>query len=397
MDSSTPIQAPMSLLDPAGGSAQGHYFTEDGPGERRVVRCETGRVTDQLDELAQIWEWFAVGQCRGYSPIYERIASSVARDRELLELVRRTPPECHLPLSLLAAVHDLLLDGIEHPLAEVYAGTSDADPAPLFADVCRRHPDAVTEVMAARPVQTNECGRSALIGPALTWLASQGLGPLALVDVGASAGLNLLCDRYRLDYGSYGATGPPDSPVTVQCRVEAGDPPIAQALPELVARVGIDRSTVDLSEAGDVRWLLACVWPDTGRLDRTRAAVELARSDPPTVREGDANELLPKVLDELPSDAVPVVCTTWSFSYFSLEQRAVFEGLLSDASRRGPVAWLCGDGADVLASLAGRAGAPRTPSTDQLLGVELFTEGDRESILLARVQPHGSWLEWCAP
>ncbi len=206
-------------------------------------------MTDQLEELGQLWEWFGVGQCRGYSPIYERIASSVARDPEVLDLVRRTPPECHLPLSLLAAVHYLLLAGLDHPLADVYAARSDADPAPLFADVCRRHPDEVMELMAARPVQTNECGRSALIGPALTWLSDRGFGPLGMVDVGSSAGLNLLCDRYRLDYGVHGVTGPSDSSVTVQCRVVEGDPPVAPSLPELVARVGIDRSTVDLSRA----------------------------------------------------------------------------------------------------------------------------------------------------
>ena len=206
------------------------------------------------------------------------------------------------------------------------------------------------------------------------------------MDVGSSAGLNLLCDRYRLDYGPAGVTGPLDSPVTVECAVQGGEPPIARSLPELVARVGIDRSTVDLSEPGDVRWLLACVWPDTGRLDRTRAAVGLARLDPPTVREGDANELLPGVLDTLPSDAVRVVSTTWSFSYFSLEQRAAFEALLSEASSRGPVAWLCGDGTGVSASLAERAGDSVEP-TDQLLGFDLFDDGDRESVLLARGPP----------
>ena len=117
-----------------------------------------------------------------------RSASSVARDPEILALVRQTPPQCHLPLSLLAAVHYLVLDGLDHPLADVYAGRSDADPAPLFADVCRHHSDRVMELMAARPVQTNECGRSALIGPALTWLSERGLRPLALVDVGSTRG-----------------------------------------------------------------------------------------------------------------------------------------------------------------------------------------------------------------
>ena len=74
-----------------------------------------------------------------------RVNRRVFTDPEILDLVRRTPPECHLPLSLLAAVHYLLLDGLDHPLGAVYAGRSGADPAPLFADVCRRHPDETTQ------------------------------------------------------------------------------------------------------------------------------------------------------------------------------------------------------------------------------------------------------------
>ena len=68
-------------------------------------------------------------------------------------------------------------------------------------------------LLGTRRIQTNDCGRSALIAPALTWAASRHPAPLALVDVGASAGLNLLLDRFRIDYGAYGATGPPESPV----------------------------------------------------------------------------------------------------------------------------------------------------------------------------------------
>ena len=98
-------------------------------------------MTSELTaRLAELWEWFADEQCRGYSPLYDRICRSVARDGEVLELVRAAPPPAHMPTVLLGAVHYLLLAGLEHPLAEVYAGRSDADPAPLFLDVCRDAP-----------------------------------------------------------------------------------------------------------------------------------------------------------------------------------------------------------------------------------------------------------------
>ncbi|MGH9018854.1 MAG: DUF2332 domain-containing protein, partial [Acidimicrobiales bacterium] len=253
-------------------------------------------MPDENDELAQLWSWFGETFCRDDSPLYGRITEAVAGDPEALELVRQAPPAAHLPLTLLAAVHYLILDGLDHPLAAVYAGRSDADPGPLFLDVCRTQRTALAALLARRHVQTNDCGRSAVIGLGLTWLAAGLDGPLALVDVGASAGINLLCDRYRLDYGAHGATGPADSPVVIDCQVLGGAPPVADRLPPLAIRMGLDQAPVDLTDPADARWLLACVWPDTGRRERTAASIELVRGAPPTIVTGDAVAGLPDLL-----------------------------------------------------------------------------------------------------
>lgn len=178
-------------------------------------------MSDQTDDFVHMWEWFST-HCHGYSPLYERISLAVAGDRDLLDAVRGAPPDAHLPPALLAAVHYLLLEGEDHPLADVYAARSDADPGPLFLDLCRTRREEVMALLATRRIQTNDCGRSALIAPGLTWAASRHPGPLALVDVGASAGLNLLLDQYRIDYGAHGVTGPPQSPVEIACRVRGG-------------------------------------------------------------------------------------------------------------------------------------------------------------------------------
>src|SRR5262249_28346043 len=197
---------------------------------------------------------------RGYSPLYDRICRAAARDEDVLDLVRAAPQEAHIPNVLLAAVHFLLLNGLDHPLGAVYAGTSDADPWPLFREICFDHRDEIAALMETRRTNTNECGRSAVIGPALTWVATNVGAPLALCDVGRGGGLTLGCDRYRLDYGAAGATGPPDASVRIECEVAGGRPPIAPALPQIAARVGLDRSPVDLSVADDAQWLLACTW-----------------------------------------------------------------------------------------------------------------------------------------
>jgi hypothetical protein len=215
--------------------------------------------------------------------------------------------------------------------------------------------------------------------------------------VGASAGLNLLGDRYRFDYGDHGATGPPDSPVLVRCEVRAGDPPVAPRLPTPVARLGIDRSPVDLADPDDARWLLACVWPDTGRLDRTAASIRLARDDLPTVLAGDAVETLPRVIDELDERAAVVVVTSWAFAYFAPDQRREFAGLLAEASERRPVAWLSADAAGTVEGVAGPSLTDPDGAHAQVLGAVLFEGGIARPHLLAVVQQHGAWIDWRAP
>ena len=296
-----------------------------------------------MRDLAAIWLYVADSSCRGYSPLYDRICRAVAESDEVLDLVSEAPRRGHNPVLLLAAVHYLLLGGIDHPLAAVYAGESDADPGPLFVDLCLQNRDVLLELLATEQVNTNEVGRSAVIGPALTTVAARLSAPLAHLDVGCSAGLNLLCDRYRLDYGPAGATGPLDASVKIRCEVVGGSPPIAPALPAITARVGLDRAPLDVHDPEQVRWQLACVWPDTGRLERTRLAHEEARRSPLTLVQGDAVEAVGALIAGLPRDATAVVTTTWVVGYFSPDPRAAFRDALATASEARPVAWISGD------------------------------------------------------
>jgi hypothetical protein len=352
-------------------------------------------MADDSDDFAEMWAWFAT-HCHPYSPLYERISLAVAGDRELLGWVRTARPSAHLPPALLAAVHYLIRLGYDHPLAEVYAGRSDADPGPLFLDVCRSRRQDIMTILSTRQIQTNECGRSAVTGPGLTWLASQLDAPFALIDVGASAGLNLLSDRYRFDYGNHGTTGPAESPVTIACQIVGGHPPIAELLPPISTRIGIDRSPIDLSDPDDARWLLACVWPDTGRLERTAAAIALAQADPPRVLTGSANDVLPGVLAGLPPGQVAVIMTTWAFAYFSLEDRLEFMELLDGASHQRALAWLSAEAAGIVEPLAGARAPDDEQGTSDILGAVLFRGGARRAVPLGYVQEHGAWLDWRA-
>lgn len=347
-------------------------------------------MTDGLDDLAALWRWFAGEAATGHCPLYEEIARSVADDRDLLALQYSARPQAHLPLMLLASAHYLLLGGVDHPLGDVYAGRSMEAAAPLFKDLCLQHSADLLEVLNARRVQTNEVGRSALLGPALTWAADE--EPLQIVDVGCSAGLNLLCDQFLLNYGSYGTTGPADSPVRVDCRVRAGAPPITPLLPSIAGRVGIDLEPPDLNDPDDARWLLACVWPGTGRFQRTARAIELARANPPPVIRGPALERLPQVLEGL-GDGRIVIVNSWSFSYFSIDERRAYVELLSDIGHHRPIVWVSMESKGVV-DLPTEAIAASSDERDVVIGCTFDHATSPRSELLAFVQSHGSTLDW---
>lgn len=348
--------------------------------------------------LAGLWTHFADTSCRGYSPLYDAVCRRVATSDEVLGLVAAAPPEARLPNVLLAAVHFMVLGGADDQLARVYCGEEPADPGRLFVEFCLSHRQEIGELLETRRTNTNEVGRSALIGPALTWVAARQPAPLGLVDVGCSAGLNLLCDRWLLDYGASGRTGPALSPVRLDCEVLGGEPPIAPVLPPLAGRIGLDRHPVDLADAEERRWQLALVWPDTGRLARTAAALEAAAAAAPEILAGDAVEDLEAAIDRLPGDCVAVVVTTWSLVYLPKDRRADFAVRVADISSGDrPVVWVSLEGRGVVPLLSGvEPPVDARGTVASVMGAVEYRAGIPTATLLGFCQPHGAWLDWRA-
>lgn len=357
---------------------------------RVALRC--GVVSDAL---ASLWNWFAETQCQRYSPIYDRVCRYVATRSDVLAMVAEAPPSAHMPNVLLAAAHYVVLSGVDHPLRDVYSGVSTDDPGPLFADLCLRERATISQLLATRHVNTNEVGRSAVIGLALSHVAAELGAPLGLVDIGCSAGLNLLCDRYRLDYGPAGATGPVDAAVAVHCEVLGGRPPIADHLPPIVHRAGIDRDPVDLDDPDAVRWQLALSWPDTGRLQRTRAALDHARAARLEISAGDAIEQLPAAIAAVPLGCTAVVVTTWALAYLSVDDRDRFDRALAAVARHRPIAWVSAEGPGVVGALGSiQAPMDETGTEASILGLVSYEAAGSRATHLGFVHPHGRWVDW---
>jgi hypothetical protein len=239
-----------------------------------------------------------------------------------------------------------------------------------------RHREEVLGLLATKRTQTNEPARCALLLPILTQLPQ----PIALLEVGASAGLCLLPDRYsyELDGRRLGST-PPVFPCT-----PVGPVPIPTRLPRVVWRAGVDLEPVDLGSNEAVRWLETLVWPEeTDRLIRLREAIAVARLDPPRVVRGDLFSHLRPLAAEAPSSATLVVFHTAVLAYLTAEQRERFR----DAVTRLDGHWIAVEGADALPMVE----PPVQPSPHAEPHFVMSLDGGSP---LAYCDPHGRWLQW---
>jgi hypothetical protein len=247
--------------------------------------------------LAEVYRRFAVTEARGRSSLYETLALGVAGDAAVLGWLMSLPPAKRQPNLLFAAyrhVHRIPADW-----ADFRAG--------LLAD-----PDGVAAVMRARSTQTNEAARCAVLLPVLASLP----GPLALIEVGASAGLCLLPDLYGYRYGERVIpAAAADAPV-FSCAV-SGLVPVPAAVPKVVWRAGLDLNPIDAADAEQTAWLESLVWPEqTERLDRLRAALRIAAGCGLRLERGDLlGDGLERLCADAPAGATLVVFHTAVLAY----------------------------------------------------------------------------------
>ena len=239
-------------------------------------------------------------------------------------------------------------------------------------------------------VQTNEIGRCAALLPCLAAVAAIERRPLAVLEVGASAGLNLLFDRYRYQYGDV-AVGAPGSAVVLRPQVVSTPAPIPP-MPEVTWRRGLDRRPVDITDDDDARWLHACVWPEQAwRRELLDRAISMARRDPPSLVRGDAVDALPALVAAVPDDAVLCVVHTAMVAY--LPDRTAFDEVLAVVSQRRPLWRVAGEAAGLVPGLA----TPTVPDAPAgtisfLYGIVPFGTDDRSPQAVCWAGTHGSWL-----
>ena len=352
------------------------------------------------ESLTQIQRHFAEFACEYAAlPLYHRIADGMSGD-DLARLLLAAAPGQARPVLFLAALHDLVLRRPDVPAARWYPsvvgaeGVPSGDPWPDVRDTVRERQDELAATIASRTTQTNEVNRATYVA-ALLRLACADLRdrPVALVELGASAGLLLGVDRFRVEIGTAGI-GPIDSPV--HCRADAEGPNRLSSLtfPSVVSSIGVDRAPVSLGDVDEVRWLEACLWPDRPeRLQRFRAAVDLLRSHPPQMVRDDLVDgcatAVSATLEHSP-EAHVVVMTSWALTYVAPDRRTEVAATLASLASHGPaISWVSAEPVGCVPGIPDRG----DPSGTTVLGLRRWREGrELPPSHLGSTHPHGTWV-----
>ncbi|SFR99834.1 hypothetical protein SAMN04487846_1314 [Microbacterium sp. cf046] len=327
------------------------------------------------DEIAATYDDFGRRWAHDTSPLYEEWATGIAADADMLGLLRRLPNARRQPTLIFAAAR---WEGA--PLA----------PYPEWRNWLLANGDRVIATALERTTQTNEPNRCA------TWLPPLSLieGPIALLEVGTSAGLCLYPDRYSTEYTTPAGvvrvdpdSGP--SGVLLACSLDDASA-VPARMPDVVWRRGIDLNPIDAADPDAVAWLATLVWPGPhhdARVARLHAAARIAAADPPQIVRGDLLDRLEDVAAEAPADATLVVFHSAVLLYLNAEQRRRFADLVARLGQAigRDVVWLSNETKGTLPEIDAQVPADADTS-------HRFVQ-TRDGVAIAMAGQHGALYE----
>jgi hypothetical protein len=283
------------------------------------------------------------------SPLYRALSRTVAGSDQLLDLARQGRPGQYPTFLFFGAVHRLLLRGTDHPLARYYPSVAGAaalvagEAGPALESFGRAHAGELAETIRTRLVQTSVVQRTLGLRIGLSTIAAldPAAGPLHVIEVGASAGLNLRFAHYGYRVGGQ-RYGDPDSPVQLAAAVHGPAPlPDLDRMPAIGHVQGVDLNPVDATDPDAREWLEALVWPENhAQRVLLGRALALAATDPPPIRAGDAIDVLPELAAGLPGGEARLVFHAATRMHVPRERRPAFDAAIRAVGATGPLWWL---------------------------------------------------------
>lgn len=318
--------------------------------------------------------------CAALRDLIERGEGGAVMDR--VRAWEGAPLADALPLRVAGGLHSLHLKGTQPALAAIYTGQGGVDDAAIVAEALHRH-EAELLPWLDGPPQTNEAGRSANFIAAMLWLADKGLPPrFECLEIGSSAGINLMLDRYHYDLGGV-QIGP--EPGAIRFAPEwQGDAPPAREI-EIVSTKGCDVAPVDLADPEKALRLKAYIWPEhTVRFERIEAAIAEATKRPPDLVRMNAAEFVEAELAKPQAEGTTrVLMHSIVWQYVPADQQArviaAMEAAGAHATPERPLAWIALE-------------ANRVLHVHEMV-VRYWPGGDAGEIV-TRAHPHGAWIAW---
>lgn len=333
--------------------------------------------------LSRTFLYFAENECKGSSLLYEHLSIKISKDDDLLEICSNAREGQPIPNLFFGAVHYLLLKGKEHPLKEFYPSIvsipkSYKESFECFKDFCFKYQKEIEFILKTRLVQTNEVRRCAYLYPVFCTIYEKAKKPLALVEIGTSAGLQLLWDKYSYSYGQNDIYGNKDSKLHITAEIKGENTPIFHTTPPPVStRVGLDLNTIDLNDEDERLWLKSLIWTEhSERLFMFEEAACYIKGGLVRLVDGDGISLLSKHVENIPNDSVICIFHTHVANQMPLEMKKHLLQTVESIGKKRDVFHIYNN------------------IQDRYLHLDYYVNGIESQNTIAETDGHGRWFKW---
>ncbi|MCJ8008721.1 DUF2332 domain-containing protein [Lederbergia wuyishanensis] len=326
---------------------------------------------------------FAEHECKGSSPLYEYLSLKISEDKDLLELSSHAKEGQPIPNLFLGAVHYLLQSGFKHPLKEYYPSLVKQPLNlegifPHFKNFCLAFKSEVLHLLQTKRVQTNEVRRSAYLYPSFCYMYDKVKKPLSLIEIGTSAGLQLLWDQYCYSYGDGHLYGKKTSKLQIYAEIR-GElfPSHLENIPPVVSKVGLDLHVCDITDPENELWLRSLIWPEhQDRVKLFEKAAQLFSENPVNLIEGDGVSLLYDIAKQTPEDSAICIFHTHVANQMPEQLKHELINIVKKLGTQRDVFHLYNN------------------MWDRKLHLDSYLNGGEEQLIIGETDGHGRWFEW---
>lgn len=347
------------------------------------------RSTNSVASSRKEFERFAANECNGSSPLYDHLSKQIAGDEELLRLCAFVKDGQPVPNAFLAAVHFFVLKNKQALLAQYYPSVTgqktQAIPFGLFKAFVQQHQHGIIDLLQHRIVQTNVITRCNYLMPVFSNLLSSANGPATIIDIGASAGLNLNFDRYEYYYNNEKVYG--NSRVKLHCQIKAGKVPTIKPFKNPIEKIGIDQHLIDVTNTDDLIWLQALIWPDqTERFLMLKEALNAPNLSEIKRIAGDTVADFKNIIEAVDPYALLIISATHVLYQFTDKLLLEFYNFLDAIGQNRNFYFLSAEATE----------AARLKYGVHHTAVVLTTYKNKlkQETLIAETNGHGNWIKW---